>query len=428
MDIQGFESVPKLDASGNVYAGRLALFGVQWTGVGQDAFATVTVTADQLADAAENYLIWTDQTVQRGVNPAATGKVPKELALAEGYPDKSSYIFDATNADDIAEKLLVGERLFLNPLIWNLRPGNFSAYRDVKANSIYLYSGKIYLPDSHHRHQAILKAIRTVREHPNAYPKFKGDRQFKIELYFLDRDGEGNYFFDKNQRPKPTAKSKAYDLTTNDDLSVLAKRVIDKSSSLHAGVNRVTDRLSRKSTHFVTLATLREMMRTYAGVDEIDEAELEGLATIAAQFFEMLAKVRPELRYASLADRNKMRETSIADSPVAMHAYAALMRKFSTDLAKKGSSEAQSYWSSKLQRLSPNQLFSVKNWTGDFFSKNNPMWIEARVAKVSAPNKPVAILNTGGARARLTKILERYLESQSLLDGAALLDTLSEPV
>lgn len=427
IQIPGFEDQPKLDALGSVYRGRLDLSGVQWTGVGSEAFATITVTADQLADAAESRLIWTDQTVQRGVDPAVKGKVPKELALADGYPAKGSYIFDAKNADEIAEKILNGERLFLNPLIWNLRPGSFSAYWDSKTNSIYLYSGKIYLPDSHHRHQAILKAVRTIREHPDAYPKFKGDRQFKIELYFLDRDGEGNYFFDKNQRPKPTAKSKAYDLTTNDDLSVLAKRLLDKSPSLSSGVNRVTDRLSRKNTQFVTLATLREVMRTYAGVDEIDDAELEGLAAVAAQFFEMLAKVRPEFRAAGLSERNSMREVSLADAPVTMHAFASLIKDFSTDLARKGSIEAQEYWSKKLCRLSPDVIFSSGSWVGDFFAKSNPVWLKARVTKQSSPNKPLAVLNTGGARSRMTKVLKNYLNA-STPNEASILEAVDESV
>lgn len=427
-NIDGFLAAPKLDASGSIYRGRLDLAGVQWTGEGADAFATITITADQLADAAENRLIWTDQTVQRGVNPAAKEKAPRELALADGYPDKSTYIFDASNADEIAEKLLNGDRLFLNPLVWNLRPGSFSAYWDDAAKSIYLYSGRIYLPDSHHRHQAILKAVRTIREHPGAYTKFRGDRQFKIELYFLDRDGEGNYFFDKNQRPKPTAKSKAYDLTTNDDLSLLAKRVLDKSPSLNGGVNRVTDRLSRKSPHFVTLATLREVMRTYAGAEEIDEAELEGLSTVAAQFFEMLAKVRPEFRSAELQVRNLMREKSLADSPVTLHAFGELMRDFSTDLAKKGSSEGYDYWAVKLQQLSPDVQFMGGNWVGDFFAKLNPLWIDARIAKKSSPTKPVAILNTGGARTRMTKILRRYLDSKTPASLQELLESVDESI
>lgn len=124
--------------------------------------------------------------------------------------------------------------------MWNLRPKDFAAHWDASEQSIIFYSGKIYLPDSHHRQQAILKAVRTWRDAPSEYPRFTPTLQLKVELYFLSKEDEGNYFFDKNQRPKPVAKSKAYDLTTLDDLSLLAKAAISKSAALADNVNRVT--------------------------------------------------------------------------------------------------------------------------------------------------------------------------------------------
>ena len=60
--------------------------------------------------------------MQRGIVPGLTNPPPRELSLADGYPDQRSYVFDAANADDIVEKLLGGERLFLSPPVWNLRP------------------------------------------------------------------------------------------------------------------------------------------------------------------------------------------------------------------------------------------------------------------------------------------------------------------
>jgi len=257
---------------------------VQWTGDEDDLLATFTLTAEEVAGAAESHLVWTDQDVQRGIRPEVSLTPPRELPLGDGYPDPQLYIFDADKADDIAEKLLRGEKLFLSPLIWNLRPDTFEAYWDQSANSIYLYSGKIYLPDSHHRQQAILKAIRAYGDAPSSYPRFSPSKQFKIELYFLTKQDEGNYFFDKNQRPQPTAKSKAYDLTTLDDLSILAKKVIEKSVALKDNVNRVTDRLTAKNAQVMTLSTLREMMKSISSADSLDEPEIDCLATVAATF------------------------------------------------------------------------------------------------------------------------------------------------
>ena len=203
IEIDGFVDLPKLNPDGTPYRGRLALSGIQWTGSGgQDVFATVTVTLEQLADAAESRILWTDQSVQRGITPTAPAGIPRELPLSDGYPDSGRYIFDAANADEMTDKILRGERLFLNPLVWNLRPGTFESHWLTGENQLLLYSGKVFLPDSHHRHQAILKAVRSYRDHAASYPKFDPTRQFKVELYFLSREDEGNYFFDKNQRPK----------------------------------------------------------------------------------------------------------------------------------------------------------------------------------------------------------------------------------
>lgn len=406
MDIPGFLSAPKTNPQGETYRGRLALPGIQWTGTGEDRFATFTVTADQVADAAENRMLWTDQSVQRGINPASPAGTPRELAVSEGYPGPE-YIFDNSNADDMADKLLRGSRLFFSPLVWNLRPGTFKAFWSGPESSIFIYDGHIYLPDSHHRHQALLKAVRAYREHPKGYPKFKPARQFKVELYFLTREDEGEYFFDKNQRPKSTAMSKAYDLTTQDDLSLLAKRFIDRTPSLENGVNRVTDRLSKKAPYFVTLSTLREMMKTYAGTDELEEAEFDGLVTVASEFFELLANVRPEL-HANMASQFP---DSLAAAGVMMHAYAALMRDFGTDVGHLGLAESKEQWRTRLACLSPATTFTAGGWDGDIFDKHNPLWATAAVTKLAGDS--VGIQNTGGARSRAARALRMILGLES---------------
>jgi hypothetical protein len=340
---KGFLSKPKKTAGGHIYSGRFTCRDVQWTGQGEELLGTFTITAEELADAAESQLLWTDQDVQRGIRPDVAPP-PRELSVGAGYPDPKLYIFDSNNADDIAEKLLRGERVFLGPLIWNLRPSNFEAYWDKKTNAVHLYSGRIYLPDSHHRQQGILKAVRLYRESRSSYPRFTTTRQFKVELYFLSKADEGNYFFDKNQRPRPTAKSKAYDLTTLDDLSLLAKKVVEKSSALAGNVNRVTDRLTSNNPQVITLSTLREMMKTFAPADSFDEAEIEGLAIVAATFYDLVAEVRGELARTDQKERKRIREQLVVDAAVMMHGYAYLMREFNDVIAKAGIRDATRDW------------------------------------------------------------------------------------
>ncbi|WP_130011162.1 DNA sulfur modification protein DndB [Serinicoccus sediminis] len=408
INVPGFLDTPKVDASGQPYVGRLLLRNVQWTDE-SDLFGTVTVTLEQVADAAEGRLLWTDQAVQRGLQPTAPKNTARELPLSDGYPDAGHYIFDARNADDMTEKLLANDQLFLSPLVWNLRPGTFEAYWNEETSELHLYNGKIYLPDSHHRHQAILKAMRAYRDHETGYPKFRPGKQLKVELYLLDQNGEGDYFFDKNQRPKPTALSKAYDLTSSDDLSMLAKRVLEENPDLDRGTNRVTDRLGKKAPHFVTLSTLREAMRTFAGGTEVTETEMEGLASIAAEFFTMLAQVRPELR-ASTPQSD--RDGKLASAGVMFHAYAHLMRDYQSDIASLGPRAAKNKWSGALSRLAPESVVKVDQWTGDFFDVSNPEWQDSGITRLNRNNR-LTVLNTGGARTAAAGVLRRRVRAES---------------
>lgn len=404
--IDGLLKRPKRNAKGAIYKGRFTCPDVQWTA---NEMATFTITAEELAAAAASNLLWTDQDVQRGIQPGVSPVPPRELSLASGYPDPAKYVFDTDKANDITEKLLAGQKLYLNPLVWNLRPKSFTAYWDEKETDLYIYDGRIYLPDSHHRHQAIIQAVHCWQQAPKDYPKFSGGKEFKVELYFLSREDEGNFFYDKNLLPKPTAKSKAYDLTTEDDLSLLAKRMVERSKNLQGNVNRVTDRLVAKNPQVVTLSTLREMMKTVAASDLLDHAELDGLANIASQFYDLLAEVRPELGHLSVSERNTVRSRLLVDSAVMMHGYAALMKDYKDDLPKLGTAKARAEWAKKLQSLDSSHLYRFENWSGDLFEKNNPLWRAVGIAKPGRDPSKLTVVNTGAARLECGRVLRQLL-------------------
>ncbi|QSB01765.1 hypothetical protein JWZ98_02025 [Methylomonas sp. EFPC1] len=403
-NISGFRDQPERNASGSVYTGRLCCDDVQVTGEGAEALVTFTVTVRQLIDAAKTEMLWTDQDVQRGVKPEITSKVSKELSLSKGYPDSDIYIFNAVSADEMTEKLLRGQRLFINPLVWNLRPGNFDAYYDAAERKIYIYDGKIYLPDSHHRHQAILKAGDIYKSAPNEFPHFDLNKQFKVELYFLKKSDEGNYFFDKNQRPTPTAKSKAYDLTSLDDLSVLAKKVIELTPSLHSNVNRVTDRLTSKNPDVVTLSTLRETLKYAADTESFDESEIDGFAHVAATLLQLLTKVRPELGLVSVQERKQIRLTSLVDAPIMFQGFGAYISDFSEDVVELGLQKATEKWSQRLERIRSSEIYFHGDWSGDLFEKANPLWSRLGILKPGVSGRPT-VSNNRAARIQVIKAL-----------------------
>jgi len=401
----GFIDKAKTTAEGSVYQGRFTCHDVQWAGEGQESLVTFTITAEELADAAESQLLWTDQDVQRGVRPEVRPRPERELSVGDGYPDPKKYIFQAHTGDQIAEKLLHGKKLFLSPLIWNLRPGSFTAFYDASSKSIFIYTGKIFLPDSHHRQQGILKAVRHYRDSPAAFPAFSPNRKFNVQLYFLSREDEGNYFFDKNQRPTPTANSKAYDLSTLDDLSILAKAVTERSKALKDNVNRVTDRLTSLNSHVLTLSTLREMMKRLTSDSAVDKLELDGLAHVAATFYDFLSEARPELGLIDIESRKKVRERLIVDAAVMMHGYAALMEAYNRAIPELGTLRAEEVWRKKLARLSSKNVYTFGDWSGDLFEKRNPLWQRIGIVKPSKDAGKLTVLNTGGARSECARVL-----------------------
>lgn len=412
LPIIGFRDSSEKTPSGADYTGRLCCDDVQITGNGADAIATFTITVRQLLDAAATEMIWTDQDVQRGVKPEVAGVVERELSLSKGYPDSKIYVFNTESADEMTEKLLYGKRLFINPLVWNLRPGNFDAFYDHDERKMYIYEGRIYLPDSHHRHQAILKAAKIYRQAPKDYPNFDLGKQFKVEMYFLKREDEGNYFFDKNQRPTPTAKSKAYDLTTLDDLSVLAKRVVELAPPLQGNVNRVTDRLTAKNANVVTLSTLRESLKAAAEFDGLDEAEMEGVAQVAAKFFQMLAGIRSEVGILPVVERKNVRATSLVDAPIMFQGYGALIADFNLDISKQGMSAAIEGWAQKLNKLSRSKIYREDDWQGDIFDKSNPMWARLGILKPGISGHPT-VSNNRAARIQVSKALRAVINSST---------------
>lgn len=403
-EIDGFLEEPQHAADGSIYRGRITLHDIQWTHNPDDTLATTTVTLQQLVDASENRLLWTDQTVQRGFKPEVSPLPALELPLADGYPDLSTYIFHVDKANEMAEKLLNGEKFYINPLIWNIRPGSFTGYWNEADRQIYLYDGKIFLPDSHHRHQAILKAFKTYSDAPDDYPAFQEQKQFTINLYFMSKDEEAEFFYEKNILGTPTAKSKAFDLTTQDSLSVLAKAVIEKSPSLTGNVNRVTDRLTAKNPQVMTLSTLRAVVETVVGEKYISASAIDNEAEIIACFYEMLVGVRPELGHLSEEDRKTVRTTLLSESAVMMHGYARLIKEFSLAAVENSLEDAKQQWEPRVNSLAADNEYVSREYSGDFFARSNPIWKEYGVIQKTKSGKDT-LSNTRQTRATCGELL-----------------------
>lgn len=415
-----FQEIPEIKPEplqrrgGGIYTGRFQVPYPQWLLNPDDRHATAGLSIREIVEAAESRLIWTDQLVQRGIKPGKDNEqdIEVELPLEDGYPDPALYVFNADKADAIAERLLEGDpSLKLSPLVWNLRPGRFQAAinQEVDGEPLYLYSGRIYLPDGHHRHQAVLKAFKTWNEAQNEYPSFDPERQFTVDIYFMSRRDEAEYFFQKNYLPQLVERSKSFDLTEQDSLAVLAKRLIDEAPSLQRNVNRVTDRLVSSNPQLVTLSTLREMVKLAVGTDDLTEDEIEAKAALLATFWQALAGVRDELNPKDVAERRELRNNSMVGQAVSMFGYGELMKRYLAE-AEAGDPEAVAdRWRTELlPKLAATETYTHGDWSGDLFDRKNPLWRERGVIQLTKSGGET-ISNTRQTREQMGQVLVERL-------------------
>ena len=175
---------------------------------------------------------------------------------------------------------------------------------------------------------------------------------------------------------------------------------------MSGNVNRVTDRLTSRNAQIVTLSTLRTMAETYfAAADPPTATEPEDAAARMSDLYEMLVKVRPELVVVPLEARVSVRRQLLVDQAVMMHGYAALMRQYTKDLGADGRT-ATTKWRRALNKLAATATYRDEHWTGDFFSRTNPLWQRVGVLQQT---------KTGGLAVSNTR-QTREVVSSTLLD------------
>jgi hypothetical protein len=151
------------------------------------------------------------------------------------------------------------------------------------------------------------------------------------------------------------------------------------------------------------------MIKGFAPSEALDDAELQGLATVAAECYDLLARARPELGHLTVSERRTVREALIVDAAVMMHGYAALMRDYNDDLAKVGTKKASFQWEKRLSRLSSANRYRFGSWRGDFFTKNNPLWLHIGIVKPGKEGRRLTVMNTGAARSECARVLRQFL-------------------
>jgi len=151
------------------------------------------------------------------------------------------------------------------------------------------------------------------------------------------------------------------------------------------------------------------MMKAFSPHESLGEGEVDGLADIAATFYDMLVAARPELGVVEIAQRRTARQQFLSESAVMMHGYAALMKDFHKDLVTTGTVVATETWKRRLERLRAERRYSFGPWSGDLFDKANPLWQRVGVIKPGRSDDKVTVVNTGGARIACGRVLRQLL-------------------
>ena len=319
--------------------------------LGRDAKFSTAITVGRVGELLKSEHIRVDYDYQRGMRP---------LYKADGTMDESPML-DKSRVNEIATKILDG-RLYGGSLTWSLRKGEVDFRYDPRSRSLHIYKGQPTIPDSNHRHQAMLKVFDLVKS--RGYNFDFDDYEFPLLIEVLDLNEESELFYEYNQLGKPANPTRSRWINQADLYSALTSQVV-ALSKLKGYVELVTNNISKNSPKVVTFNALYTAVK--AGFPELDDSNVDVIQPYVVSFIDELVMVRPEAGHMPLSQRKIFRENGIGDSALAFYGYGML----AGDLMKAES------WRNKLAELKEPYRCVNKDgnpWTGDLMSRENPIW------------------------------------------------------
>lgn len=233
-------------------------------------------------------------------------------------------IIDQDKVDKWAEQLVSGDAI-LGQLSWNFRTETSKVEYDEAKMQLIVEYGYATLPDSGSRHRAIIKAVKSAERGS----KFSTGRKFSVRIYHAPAAGENRIFFAMNEEGRKADPSRSKWLHRQ-GIDRLAGAFVESCPHLGvANVDTVRDRLSKRNPRLCAFNTLSRAFEEHLadlGPDTFD-ADLGFLI----KFWEQLVRVRPELKPLPIGQRQKIREGSLVDSALAIHAYIGLAKGIKRD-------------------------------------------------------------------------------------------------
>jgi hypothetical protein len=341
------------------------------------------VTATDIAELYRTGLLRVDPDRQRGIDPVS-GK----------------QVIDAKKIEVWTDELIAGTAIF-GELSWNLRLPESEIQYDADQRRLRIVRGGATIPDSWHRHKAILQACESASRGSG----FDLLRRFSVRIYHVSSEDEARIFYALNQEGRPADATRSKWLYPKETSARIARELVRRSSHLGAeNVDTVRDRLSRRNPRLAAFNTLANAIASAWGdVQPTEEADI--LAYLLA-FWDALVAVLPDLGRLDLASRRSVREASLLDSGVAIHAYIRLARQMQA---------AQTPFPA-LARLAE----SVDGTDGPlpFLSRANPEWARRGVLIPSRRRDGSVELTLRNARQSFEAMADAFTERVGVLASA----------
>ena len=355
---------------------KTTLENVQPTQDGPYACYDAVVTAQDIATLYKTGFLKVDPDHQRGVDTVS--RKP---------------ILDMEKVERWADQLIAGEA-YLGQLSWNFRKEETALDYEHEKRCLTIGAGAATIPDSAHRHMAVLKAVESAARGS----KFDLQRKFSVRIYNVSAAEENRIFYAMNQEGKKADPTRSKWLHRV-GITKLAGALVERSQHLQDNVDTVRDRLSQRNPRLCAFNTLsRAFEEHWTDFNQDDEAALQKGVDHLVSFWDKLVGVRPELGKLDITRRKKVRETSLVDSALAIAAYVALarlMRDHDVDL-------------SALDRLTATIMVNEK--VIDFLSRENPLWEEIGVLVPVTKRNGTKALNLRNAKEPRKEMLKRLAD------------------
>lgn len=296
-------------------------------------------------------------------------------------------VLDMDKIERWAEQLIKGEG-YLGQLSWNFRQEEARLEYDEASRTLTIGAGAATIPDSYHRHQAILKAFDSAARGSG----FDVERKFSVKIYHVPVMEENRIFYAMNQEGKKADPTRSKWLQRMGVVK-LAGALVERSPHLRDNVDTVRDRLSKRNPRLCAFNTLSNALEEHwADFNVEDTTALGSEVEYLVGFWNKLVTVRPELAKLDITRRKKVREELLVDSALAIHAYVALARKM----------REQDLGLVTLDKLAHKVSIKDKDKERqiDYFSRENPLWeqIGVLVPGTKAKKTGGKVLNLRNAR------------------------------